>query len=154
MAVAVVGRVEDPAIWVPKVRPGGIIAGHDFFADLSWPDLLTFKIRPPFKSKAASTTDTQNFHKAFTQQQPIDSLTDISALLTSEQEANFEDFAYNPNAMTAPAEGEAAGEASADAPAPVELEASSSEAAAASSDAPAEAPVAEATEAMSAVAVE
>ena len=74
---------------------GADIAAHEFFAGLSWPDLLAKQIRPPFKSKSASQEDTQNFHKAFTQQKPVDSLTNTS-VLTSEQEKHFEGFTYIP----------------------------------------------------------
>jgi len=74
---------------------GAGIRNHDFFAPQSWDDLLAKSIKPPFKSKAANPDDTNNFHKAFTNQRPVDSMANHSHL-NDEQQAHFDDFAYAP----------------------------------------------------------
>mmetsp|Transcript_17668 Transcript_17668/g.35587 ORF Transcript_17668/g.35587 Transcript_17668/m.35587 type:complete len:499 (-) Transcript_17668:473-1969(-) len=89
----------------PKQRLGSVdngadIRSHPYFASVAWEELLKKEVRPPFKSKSSSTTDAQNFHKAFTTQAPIDSLTNPDALLTQEQEAHFDGFTYVPKAPT------------------------------------------------------
>jgi serine/threonine protein kinase len=70
---------------------GSDIKGHPFFAPQNWDDLLSRTIKPPFKSKSSSQEDTNNFHKAFTQQRPIDSVANASHL-NEEQQAHFEGF--------------------------------------------------------------
>jgi len=91
----------EPSQRLGSHQNGADIAAHEFFGGLSWPDLLARQIRPPFKSKSASLEDTQNFHRAFTNQKPFDSL-DKASVLTSEQEKNFEGFTYIPGQQTAP----------------------------------------------------
>ena len=80
---------------------GTDIRSHEFYAGLSWDDLVAKRIRPPFKSKSASSEDTQNFHRAFTTQKPIDSVTNPDAALTADQEKHFEGFAYVPGSTPA-----------------------------------------------------
>lgn len=85
----------DPARRLGSESNGEGIRVHEFFAGLEWDALLSKQTRPPFKSKMASSEDTQNFHKAFTGQKAIDSVTDLSAL-TDSQEKHFEGFTYVP----------------------------------------------------------
>ena len=85
----------EPSQRLGAQQNGADIAAHDFFAGLSWPDLLARQIRPPFKSKSAAQDDTQNFHKAFTGQKVSDSL-DKGSILSEDQERNFEGFTYVP----------------------------------------------------------
>ena len=47
-----------------------------------------------------SQEDTRNFHKAFTSQQPVDSLVSASHL-NAAQQANFEGFTYVPSTSDA-----------------------------------------------------
>jgi serine/threonine protein kinase len=88
----------EPSQRLGSINNGADIKEHEFFAGLSWTDLLAKQIRPPFKSKSANQDDTQNFHRTFTQQQPIDSLSNPDAILSSEQEAHFDGFTYVPTA--------------------------------------------------------
>mmetsp|Transcript_7366 Transcript_7366/g.12380 ORF Transcript_7366/g.12380 Transcript_7366/m.12380 type:complete len:522 (+) Transcript_7366:80-1645(+) len=74
---------------------GEDIKRHDFFAHQSWDDLFSKNIKPPFKSKSGNQEDTNNFHKAFTNQRPIDSVANAS-LLDASQQANFDGFTYVP----------------------------------------------------------
>jgi len=88
---------------------GADIRSHEFFKDLSWEALMTKQVRPPFKSKSAGQDDTANFHKAFTTQRPIDSMTSPGNALTREQEAHFEGFDYVPvSAAATPRDSQAA----------------------------------------------
>ena len=88
---------------------GADIRSHEFFKDLSWEALMTKQVRPPFKSKSAGQDDTANFHKAFTTQRPIDSMTSPDNALTREQEAHFEGFDYVPvSAAATPRDSQAA----------------------------------------------
>ena len=66
--------------------------------------------KPPFKSKSQSADDTQNFHKAFTNQKPIDSVSNPS-ILNELQQQEFEGFTYVP---TSDLGGAAAADADAD----------------------------------------
>eukprot|EP00962_Isochrysis_galbana_P037788 scaffold13280_cov114-Isochrysis_galbana.AAC.3 len=80
----------------PSQRLGGKSQGdevlqHPFFRGQNWDDLLAKAIKPPFKSKTASLEDTNNFHKAFTNQRASDSATTASHL-NEAQQANFEGF--------------------------------------------------------------
>ena len=86
---------------------GADIKGHEFFAGLQWESLLAKEIRPPFKSKSASSEDTQNFHRAFTTQKPIDSLTNPDVAITADQERHFEGFTYVPKAAATTTPGSA-----------------------------------------------
>ena len=84
----------------PKERLGGKpdsadIQTHEFFAAIKWDDLLNKVTKPPFKSKSQSADDTQNFHKAFTNQKPIDSVSNPS-ILNELQQQEFEGFTYVP----------------------------------------------------------
>mmetsp|Transcript_20599 Transcript_20599/g.65871 ORF Transcript_20599/g.65871 Transcript_20599/m.65871 type:complete len:369 (-) Transcript_20599:36-1142(-) len=79
---------------------GKEIMAHEFFAGQEWEDLLSKAIKPPFKSKTANEEDTHNFHKAFTSQQPVDSLVSASHL-NAAQQANFEGFTYVPSTSDA-----------------------------------------------------
>ena len=85
----------EPQQRLGAVDNGADIAGHDFFTGMAWEDLLAKRVRPPFKSKSAAADDTQNFHRAFTNQKAVDSLTNPTVLST-EQEAHFEGFTYVP----------------------------------------------------------
>ena len=62
------------------------IQTHEFFAAIKWDDLLNKVTKPPFKSKSQSADDTQNFHKAFTNQKPIDSVSNTSILNELQQQ--------------------------------------------------------------------
>jgi serine/threonine protein kinase len=114
----------------PAARLGGREHGvdikeHEFFKPVAWADLLEKKVKPPFKSKSASQEDTNNFHKAFTNQKPTDSMSNatvnprraptilasppphlrltsaplrLSQVINDEQQAEFEGFTYIPEA--------------------------------------------------------
>lgn len=112
----------EPAQRLGAHQNGADIAAHEFFSGLSWPDLLARQIRPPFKSKSGEKDDTQNFHRAFTNQKPIDSM-DKASVLSPEQERNFEGFTYIPGqlqklSLASTREEEPGGGASADAQPP------------------------------------
>eukprot|EP00966_Prymnesium_polylepis_P248432 5743825-Prymnesium_polylepis.1 len=69
---------QEPAKRLGNVDNGNDIKTHPFFAaplksdpksePVAWEGLLTKATKPPFKSKSADSSDTQNFHKAFTMQ--------------------------------------------------------------------------------------
>jgi len=86
----------EPAQRLGSDQNGTDIRSHEFFVGLSWDDLVAKQLRPPFKSKSASSEDTQNFHRAFTTQKAIDSMTNPDAAISAEQEKNFKDFTYVP----------------------------------------------------------
>jgi len=75
---------------------GADIKKHPFFLPQNWDDLYAKAIKPPFKSKSSNQEDTNNFHKAFTNQRPVDSLANASHL-NDAQQANFEGFTYIPS---------------------------------------------------------
>jgi len=86
----------------PTARLGGRANGvdikeHEFFQPMAWSELLEKKVKPPFKSKSANQEDTNNFHKAFTNQKPVDSVSN-GTRLNDEQQAEFEGFTYIPDA--------------------------------------------------------
>uniref|UniRef100_A0A7S0Q8E9 non-specific serine/threonine protein kinase n=1 Tax=Coccolithus braarudii TaxID=221442 RepID=A0A7S0Q8E9_9EUKA len=78
-----------------KTADSGGIREHPFFASQAWDDLLAKRVKPPFRSKASSQEDTNNFHKAFTNQRPIDSMAN-PGLLSDEQQTHFDGFTYVP----------------------------------------------------------
>jgi len=96
---------QEPAKRLGNVDNGNDIKTHPFFAaplksdpksePVAWEGLLTKATKPPFKSKSADSSDTQNFHKAFTMQKPTDSLANSSAL-NEDQQAHFDGFTYVP----------------------------------------------------------
>jgi len=101
----------EPAARLGGKDNGADIKGHEFFQPMAWDELLEKKVKPPFKSKSASQDDTNNFHKAFTNQKPIDSVTNASHL-NEEQQAEFEGFTYIPEASALSiADGETSGSA-------------------------------------------
>ena len=87
----------EPAARLGGKDNGNDIKEHEFFTPMTWEELLEKKVKPPFKSKSASQDDTNNFHKAFTNQKPIDSVTSASHL-NDDQQAEFEGFTYIPEA--------------------------------------------------------
>lgn len=87
----------EPAARLGGKDNGNDIKEHEFFQPMTWDELLEKKVKPPFKSKSASQDDTNNFHKAFTNQKPIDSVTSASHL-NDDQQAEFEGFTYIPEA--------------------------------------------------------
>jgi len=78
-----------------RTTGSGGIREHPFFTLQNWDELFYKRVKPPFKSKANSQEDTNNFHKAFTNQRPIDSMANPS-LLNDEQQAHFDGFTYVP----------------------------------------------------------
>jgi len=91
----------EPAQRLGSRDNGSDILSHGFFAGMSWEALLAKQVRPPFKSKSNAPDDTQNFHRAFTNQKATDSLTKETAL-APEQEAHFAGFTYVPTNQTSP----------------------------------------------------
>ena len=97
--------------WSPQDTspPQPAIKTHEFFKGLVWEDLLSKTTKPPFKSKSSDETDTNNFHKAFTTQKPMDSVVN-AGVLNEEQQANFDGFTYVPQNGALAGAGEAMGE--------------------------------------------
>jgi serine/threonine protein kinase len=101
---------QEPSQRLGSVDNGSDIKAHEFFKPVLWDDLVSKKIKPPFKSKSADQSDTQNFHKAFTTQKPMDSMANPS-VLNEEQQANFDGFTYVPQVgpLAADVDGAASG---------------------------------------------
>ncbi|KAJ3411148.1 hypothetical protein HDV05_002662 [Chytridiales sp. JEL 0842] len=84
----------------PKRRLGGgpndaeDIKRHAYFADVDWEKLLKKQVKPPFKPKVESETDTSNFDPTFTESIPVDSLPTHSAPLSETIQQNFKGFTF------------------------------------------------------------
>jgi len=102
---------QEPSARLGNVDNANDIKTHDFFKGLDWEALLNKTVKPPFKSKSSDSTDTHNFHKAFTAQKPMDSVTN-SSVLTGDQQAHFDGFTYVPR--EGPLDTDGASEAMAD----------------------------------------
>jgi len=92
--------VREPSHRLGSKKLGEEVLQHPFFRPQNWDDLLAKAIKPPFKSKTASLEDTNNFHKAFTNQRVVDSISH-GTYLNEAQQANFEGFTYNPSVSAA-----------------------------------------------------
>jgi len=78
---------------------GADIRTHPFFAPIDWTQLLAKQITPPYQSSSSADSDLRNFHKAFTNEEAIDSTNTLPPLLTAEQQAAFDGFTYDPTAV-------------------------------------------------------
>ncbi|OBZ84141.1 Protein kinase C-like 1 [Choanephora cucurbitarum] len=85
----------------PEKRLGGgkgdaqEIKNHPFFAGVDWEDMLAKRVTPPFLPTISGRADTSNFDEEFTREIPI--LTPVNAMLTSEEQQEFENFSYVAN---------------------------------------------------------
>jgi len=71
------------------------IKSHPIFSNINWHKLYKKEIKPPFKPKIESETDTSNFDPVFTNSAPTDSLPNNSpAPLSDTLQQNFEGFTY------------------------------------------------------------
>lgn len=70
------------------------IKRHPFFGDVDWNKLLKRQVKPPFKPKVESETDTSNFDPAFTDGIPVDSLPNHDTPLSETLQENFKGFTY------------------------------------------------------------
>lgn len=85
----------------PRRRLGGgpsdavEVQNHVFFSNIDWEKLYKKQVKPPFKPKVESETDTSNFDPCFTEALPVDSLpSNQSAPLSETIQQNFKGFTY------------------------------------------------------------
>lgn len=70
------------------------IRNHPYFSNVDWEKLLKKQVKPPFKPKVESETDTSNFDPVFTDAMPVDSLPNSSAPLSETIQQNFIGFTF------------------------------------------------------------
>ncbi|KAI9014130.1 kinase-like domain-containing protein [Hyaloraphidium curvatum] len=96
----------------PRRRLGGgpndaaDIKRHPYFADLDWVKLQRKQLRPPFKPKVTSETDTSNFDPAFTEGIPVDSLPNRDAPISETLQQHFQGFSFVEDSHLLPAGGD------------------------------------------------
>lgn len=64
---------------------------HSFFSSISWSDLQSKSIKPPFKPVITHTKDMRNFDRAFTDEKAVDS---VSEQLVEGHSNRYPDFTY------------------------------------------------------------
>jgi serine/threonine protein kinase len=71
------------------------IKSHMYFSDVDWDKLIKKQVKPPFKPKVESETDTSNFDPVFTGSEVVDSLPkEVGAPLSETIQMNFKGFTY------------------------------------------------------------
>lgn len=68
------------------------IKRHQFFADVNFDDVYNKRIPPPYFPTIGNATDTSNFDKEFTREQPT--LTPVHTQLTAQDQAEFAGFSW------------------------------------------------------------
>ncbi|XP_074105659.1 ribosomal protein S6 kinase beta-1 [Cotesia typhae] len=68
------------------------IMNHNFFKHISWQDVISRKLEPPFKPSLKSADDTSQFDEQFTATVPVDS--PVESTLSESANLIFEGFTY------------------------------------------------------------